>query len=138
MEDFVILNSFDNVYIQAVTENGDVIEDEGDIVEYKNSDNKITSLRYEREAESLGLNPKAIEAVNNADLLVISTGTFWSSIYPTLDYLDFYKYINDSRAKKIWAINNIEDKDSYGVGSNDFIKIVTDRGLDLSNFTIFL
>lgn len=136
LEDFVILNSFDNVYIQAVTENGDVIEDEGDIVEYKNSDNKITSLKYEREAESLGLNPKAIESVNNADLLVISTGTFWSSIYPTLDYLDFYKYINDSRAKKIWAINNIEDKDSYGVGSNDFIKIVTDRGLDLSNFTI--
>lgn len=136
LEDFVILNSFDNVYIQAVTEEGTIIEDEGDIVEYKNPDNKIVSLKYEKEADSLGLNPKAIDAVNKADLLVISTGTFWSSIYPTLDYLDFYNYINTAKCKKIWAMNNVEDKDSYGVGSNDFIKIVSERGLDLSDFTI--
>lgn len=136
LDDFVILNSFDNVYIQAVTEDGTVIEDEGDIVEYKNPDNKIVSLKYEKEADSIGLNPKAIDAVNKADLLVISTGTFWSSIYPTLDYLDFYNYINNAKCKKIWAMNNIEDKDSYGVGSNDFIRIVSERGLDLRDFTI--
>ncbi len=136
LDDFVILNSFDNVYIQAVTEDGTVIEDEGDVVEYKNPDNKIVSLNYEGEADSIGLNPKAIDAVNKADLIIISTGTFWSSIYPTLDYLDFYNYINAAKCKKIWAMNNIEDKDSYGVGSNDFIKLVSKRGLDLSDFTI--
>ena len=84
LDDFVILNSFDNVYINAITESGNNILDEGDIVEYKNSNDKIKSIAY------IGcknrLNPKAIESINDADFIIISTGTFWSSIYPTLDY----------------------------------------------------
>ena len=135
IDDFVILNSFDNVYLNAVTESGRVIEDEGDIVEYKNPNDKIVSLDYVGD-KSYGVNPKAVSAVLNADLLVISTGTFWSSIYPTIEYLDFYKYVNESKAKKIWAINNEEDKDAYGVTSNDFIRIMESAGLDLSQFTI--
>ena len=136
IDDFVILNSFDNVYIQAVTRDSSVIEDEGDIVEYKNSSNPIVSLTYVGDNNRSGINPAAINAVYSADLIVISTGTFWSSIYPTLDYLDFYDCINKSNATKIWAMNNIEDKDSFGVSSNDFIRIVSERGLDLTNFTI--
>lgn len=139
IEDFVILNSFDNVYIQAVTENGAVIRDEGDIVEYKNPNNKIVQLTYVNSNLNITgptLNPAAIHAIEDADLIVISTGTFWSSIYPTLDYGDLYKYINQSNAKKIWAINNLEDADAYDVSSNDFINIFSTLGLDLSQFTI--
>ena len=83
-----------------------------------------------------GLNPVAIDAVLNADLIIISTGTFWSSIYPTLDYMDFYKYINASNAKKIWAINNEEDGDSFGVTSNQFIEFLNNLRIDLSQFSI--
>ena len=138
IDDFVILNSFDNVYIQAVTQDGSMIKDEGDIVEYKNAINPIISLKYVSSDNNTlsGLNPAAIEAISNADLIVISTGTFWSSIYPTLDYEDLYKFINTSSASKIWAMNNTEDKDSYGVGSNDFINILSNKGLDLTQFTI--
>lgn len=134
LDDFVILNSFDNVYINAITESGNNILDEGDIVEYKNSNDKIKSIAY------IGcknrLNPKAIESINDADFIIISTGTFWSSIYPTLDYGCLFEYINLSTAKKVWAINNTEDKDSYGVTSNDFIDIIDTMGLDLKDFTI--
>lgn len=135
IDDFVILNSFDNVYLNAVLEDGTVLTDEGDIVELKNTANKITSLMYLGD-HSYGVNPKAVEAVLNADLLVISTGTFWSSIYPTIEYLDFYKFVNESKAKKIWAINNEEDNDAFGVTSNDFIEQMASTGLDLSDFTI--
>lgn len=135
IDDFVILNSFNNVYIHAVLEDGSILRDEGDIVELKNPNNKIKSLMYVGN-HSQGINPKAVEAVLNADLLVISTGTFWSSIYPTLEYLDFYKIVNESKAKKIWAINNEEDNDAFGVTSNDFIKQMASTGLDLSDFTI--
>lgn len=135
IDDFVILNSFDNVYLNAVLEDGTVLTDEGDIVELKNPTNKITSLMYLGD-HSYGVNTKAVEAVLNADLLVISTGTFWSSIYPTLEYLDFYKFVNESKAKKIWAINNEEDNDAFGVTSNDFIEQMASTGLDLSDFTI--
>lgn len=135
IDDFVILNSFDNVYLNAVLEDGTVLTDEGDIVELKNPTNKITSLMYLGD-HSYGVNTKAVEAVLKADLLVISTGTFWSSIYPTLEYLDFYKFVNESKAKKIWAINNEEDNDAFGVTSNDFIEQMASTGLDLSDFTI--
>lgn len=134
IDDFVLCNSFDNVYLKAITESGYIIEDEGDLVDFKNPNDKIVNVFYEGEEKSL--NEKAIDRVLNCDLLIISTGTFWSSIYPTLDYKNFYRYINKSQARKIWAINNEEDKDSYGVTSNDFIKKVSSLGLDLSKFTI--
>lgn len=136
IDDFVILNSFQNVYLNAITSDYKVINDEGDIVKLCSNDSKIVNTFY-TPALHPELNPKAIDAVVNCDLLLISTGTFWSSIYPTLQYGDFYKYINKSKAKKkIWAINNTEDKDAFGVSSNDFINILDGLGVDLSSFII--
>ena len=136
IDDFVVLNSFDNIFIKGVTESGKVIDEEGDLVEYCNPDDIVTKMMYDLHGKSFGINPVAIQTVADADLIIISTGTFWSSIYPTLDYLDFYKYINESSAKKIWAINCEQDKDSYGVGSNTFIEFFKELGLDLNQFTI--
>lgn len=138
IDDFVILNSFDNVYLKAVTESGRIIDDEGYIVDHKDRKDKIKSIFY-GSAQSKGittLNKVAIDRIRESDLILISTGTFWSSIYPTLHYGDFYKHINESKAKKFWIMNNEEDKDSYGVGSNDFIDIVNNLGLNLNSFTI--
>lgn len=136
IDDFVILNSFQNVYLNAITSDYKVINDEGDIVKLCSNDCKIVNTFYTPTPHP-ELNPNAIDAVINCDLLLISTGTFWSSIYPTLQYGEFYKYINESKAKKkIWAINNNEDKDAFGVSSNDFINIILNLGLDLSSFII--
>lgn len=135
--DFVILNSFDNVYVKAQTESGYIIEDEGELVEYCNPDDIIVKLIYEFEGkQEQGLNLAAVDSLYNADLIIVSTGTFWSSIFPTLEYKDFYKYLNESTAKKIWAINCEPDKDCYGVSSNKLIQFVSDLGVDLSKFTI--
>lgn len=136
LDDFVILNSFDNIYIKAQTDSGKVIEEEGELVEYCNPDDIIVKMIYDLRGPEIGLNPVAVNALYQADLIVVSTGTFWSSIFPTLEYLDFYKYLNDAKAKKIWAINCEPDKDCYGVGSNRMIQFVEDLGVDLSQFTI--
>lgn len=135
IDDFVILNSFDNVYIHAHLKDGRELSDEGDIVVLDDPNNKIDHLSYHTE-DNYGVNPKAIEALNDADLIIISTGTFWSSIYPSLEYLDFYKYVNEAKAKKIWVINSKEDHDAWGVSSNDFIDIVSKLGLNLDDFII--
>lgn len=135
IDDFVILNSFDNVFINAITSNYNIITDEGDIVEYRNSDDPIKQIFYTGDTKNT-LNPVAVDLIQDADLIVISTGTYWSSIYPTLHYANLYKHINNSSAKKLWAINNEEDKDSYGVTSNDFIHYTSKLGLDLSDFII--
>ena len=135
IDDFVILNSFDNVFINAVTSSFKILNDEGDIVEYKNAEDPIKCIFYTGENNQT-LNPKAIDLVLDANLIIISTGTFWSSIYPTLHYADFWQYINNSSAKKLWVINNEEDKDAYGVTSNNFITYMESLGLDLTDFTI--
>ena len=137
IDDFVVLNSFDNLFIKALTESGHVIEDEGETVFWNNSEDKIVKTIYDVKTH-YGLNKRAIKLVQEADLVVISTGTFWSSIQPTIEYLNFYKYINSSKAKKVWVINNEEDGDSFGVSSLDFIKFMEQTGLDLSEFTILL
>lgn len=136
--DFVVLNSFDNLFVKAETQSGKIISDEGEIVCWNNPDDKIVKMHYDVKNKSVGLNPYALKLLDEADFIVISTGTFWSSIQPTLDYLDFYKFVNASKAKKVWVMNNEEDGDSFGVTSIDFAKYMEQTGLDLSDFTILL
>lgn len=140
INDFVILNSLDNVYISATTKNGNYVKGEEKIVEYKNSDDPIVKIRYSNDYyDGISLNPKAIdliESLSSDDLLIISTGTFWSSIYPTLDYGKFYEYVNKACCRKLWVINTEEDKDSYGVSSTKFIEYMEKLGLNLNDFTI--
>lgn len=140
INDFVILNSLDNVYISATTEKDNYIRGEERIVEYKNADDHIAKIRYSNDYyDGISLNPKAIdliESLSSADLLIISTGTFWSSIYPTLDYGKFYEYVNKACCRKLWVINTEEDKDSYGVSSTKFIEYMEKLGLNLEEFTI--
>ena len=138
IDSFVLLNSFSNVYLKAITNSGYVIEDEGEIVEWCNRDDKIESCLYGTVLNT-ELNPCAVASIESADLIIISTGTFWSSIYPTLEFGDLYKLINkNTHAKKVWALNCEEDKDSYGVSADEFISHLRKLGLSLDDFTILV
>lgn len=138
IDSFVILNSFSNAYLKAITNSGYVIEDEGEIVEWCNRDDKIESCLYGT-VMNTELNPRAVASIESADLIIISTGTFWSSIYPTLEFGDLYKLINkNTHAKKVWALNCEEDKDSYGVSADEFISHLRKLGLSLDDFTILV
>ena len=138
IDSFVLLNSFSNVYLKAITNSGYVIKDEGEIVEWCNRDDKIESCLYGTVLNT-ELNPRAVSSIESADLIIISTGTFWSSIYPTLEFGDLYKLINkNTHAKKVWALNCEEDKDSYGVSADEFIFHLRKLGLSLDDFTILV
>ena len=138
IDSFVLLNSFSNAYLKAITNSGYVIKDEGEIVEWCNRDDKIESCLYGTVLNT-ELNPRAVASIDSADLIIISTGTFWSSIYPTLEFGDLYKLINkNTHAKKVWALNCEEDKDSYGVSADEFIFHLRKLGLSLDDFTILV
>ncbi len=138
IDSFVLLNSFSNAYLKAITNSGHIIKDEGEIVEWCNSDDKIESCLYGT-VMNTELNPHAVASIEGADLIIISTGTFWSSIYPTLEFGDLYKLINkNTHAKKVWALNCEEDKDSYGVSADEFISYLRKLGLRLDDFTILV
>ena len=138
IDSFVLLNSFSNAYLKAITNSGYVIKDEGEIVEWCNRDDKIESCLYGT-VMNTELNPRAVASIESADLIIISTGTFWSSIYPTLEFGDLYELINkNTHAKKVWALNCEEDKDSYGVSADEFISHLRKLGLSLDDFTILV
>lgn len=130
----VVLNSFDNVYISAELESGNILKDEAAIVSY-NTEDKIKKIIYNG-PEKITLNPEALKLIENADNIILSTGTFWSSLFPTFEYGDLYKYINESKAFKIWVTNTIEDKDSKGVKLDEFYNHLKNVGLNLDEFSI--
>lgn len=134
IEDFVLLNSYDNVNLKAHAKGRFTLECEAEIVEYCNAKNPILGVSFTDSERTL--NRKGLEAIASADMIVMSSGTFWSSLYPTLEYGSLYKHINNSRAKKYWVMNNEEDKDALGVGSNDFIATLEYLGLNLEDFII--
>lgn len=137
IEDMVKLNSFDNMKIIAKTESGNIITDEGDIVEWKNPDDKIVDIYFVGKKTD-GLNPEALRLIKEADLIIISTGTFWSSLYPTLKYEDFYKYINEAKGEKLWVVNTNQDKDAYGVTAGEFFEYMKNLGLKIDDFNILI
>lgn len=134
IEDFVVFNSYDNVYIDAITESGAHVGGEEHIVEWNNSNDLIKKLTYNVRSVSEWYRGAEIE-IEAADLIVMSSGTFWASLYPTLEYKDLYKSINKSRAKKIWVMNNVPDFDCIGVNSLQLIDYASSI-LDMSQWTI--
>lgn len=130
----VLLNSFENVKLSAKTKDS-ILIDEASIVSFNNENDKIESLSYNSD-EPITINQVVVEELQDADMIIISCGTFWSSIFPTLEYGGLYRAINKSKAFKIWVMNSAQDKDAKGVGSNNFIELVSRLGVDLSKFVI--
>lgn len=132
----VIVNSYENVFIGADTDDGTVLEDEADIVEFASNENKIKSIILSGDVK-FDSTQESILAVKESDLIVISTGTFWSSIQPTFLYShELNKAVNESNAKKLWFMNTLEDKDSYNVSVSEFINYMEKIGLDVNKFRI--
>lgn len=137
IDDFVVFNSYDQVFIDGWTASKRCIGGEEAIVEYNNSSDPLESISYSvRKEGGPTITDDAIKAINWADYIIISTGTFWASLYPTFEYGKLYRYINNSNARKVWVMNNEPDKDCISIGSNKLITYLSNLGLDLSDFTI--
>ena len=134
IENNVILNTHDNVFIDAVCDNGFILKSEGDIVSLNNSDIKIKKIQYHKQNQKL--NKEAIDRLIESDLVILSTGTFWSSLLPTIEYGGMYNILNAIKAKKIWVLNTSPDLDSIGTTSEEFYLCLKNIGLDLSSWNI--
>lgn len=89
----------DNVVLMADMEDGSVIEGEHFITEsYK----KIKRVYYKEDAM---VNDKVIDAIREADLIVLSMGSLYTSIIPNLIIDDIVDEINNSHAKIVYTCN---------------------------------
>ena len=89
----------DNVVLMADMEDGTVIEGEHHITETKT---KIKRVYYKEEAVAT---KEALEAIRNADLIVFSMGSLFTSIIPNLLIDEVVKEIEKSKAKIMYVCN---------------------------------
>ena len=89
----------DNVVLMADMEDGSVIEGEHHITETKA---KIKRVYYKEEAVAT---KEALNAIKNADLIVFSMGSLFTSIIPNLLIDEVVKEIENSKAKIMYVCN---------------------------------
>lgn len=141
INDSVIIHSYDNLRLKAKTKNGNIISDEKYIVDYNNSEDPICDIFTEdwitSEIKNASANIKAIDSIKNADLIICSAGTQWSSLIPTYFCKDISLELEKAKAHKILIMNNSEDGDSKGQSNVDIIKHI-EKYLNLDDFNILI
>ena len=139
IEDRVHLISNVNLYLYNRTQSGHLITDEGDLVTWNNPNDKVVEaiLKDKNQKDYLPSvnenNEKDMKKlVEEADLIIFSSGTQWSSLIPTYMHKGFREMLKNAKAKKYLVMNNKEDLDSKGVGADDLLKIISNY-IDLSD-----
>ncbi len=112
--------SEDNLTLMAEDDKGNIVEGEEEITE---SHIKIKKIFYK---ENPTVSPEVIKAVNEADLIVLSMGSLYTSLLPNVICKDVQLAIADSNAKIIYACNVVTqpgETDDYTV--SDHIKAIS-------------
>ncbi len=89
----------EKVELVSIMEDGTKIVGEDSITK---SEKKIKELSYDREFE---VNKEVLKSLKNADLIIISPGSLYTSILPHLIIPEIQVAINDSKAKKMYVSN---------------------------------
>ncbi|MBQ6126558.1 MAG: YvcK family protein [Erysipelotrichaceae bacterium] len=133
-----------NLFLYNRTESGYLITDEGELVAWNNPNDKVTEAILKKK-DGTDYLPKVGEesffdiesVIKEADLMIFSSGTQWSSLIPTYMHEGFNELIRSCKAKKYLVMNNKEDLDCKGVGAEDLLQII-ERYLDLTDIKIVL
>ena len=89
----------DNVNLVGITSNGKKIVGEYQLTKCAN---KIVEVKYDKD---ITVNPKVIKAVNEADLIVFSSGSLLTSVVPHLIDKGLVNIINKAKAEKVYICN---------------------------------
>lgn len=131
--DCVLLNDDTPLFLGAITQQRKVISDEGDIVCWGNELDPFVDVFF-KDADGNDAWPQlcleAWQTIVEADLIILSSGTLWSSLIPTYASGAFKAAINESNAKVIMVMNRAPDKDSPGLTSSDIIRTLVPRFFD--------
>lgn len=144
IEDCVHLISDVNLFLKARTESGAVIADEEEIVGWKNPFDKIEQAMLEDENGDEYLpvlderNTTPVEPLfRQADVVIFSCGTQWSSLIPTYMHKGFRELVGRLQADKYLIMNNAEDEDMAGMSADDLLLVIS-RYLDMENIKVVL
>ena len=116
LESDVYVDSYSLAILKAETLYGNTLNDEASIVDYEKSNDPIVGVYLDREIK---VNPRAIKFIESCDLVIISTGTFYSSLLPTIMNKDINKALKGKHI--IVAINAADDGDSRDFSTFDYM-----------------
>lgn len=109
----------DSVNLVGITESGKKVVGEEQVT---NSKSKIVKIEYDKD---IVVNHEVNKAVDNADLIIFSSGSLYTSIIPHLINKDLVKKINESPAKKLYICNLFtQPGETDGFKVSDHIKII--------------
>jgi 2-phospho-L-lactate transferase/gluconeogenesis factor (CofD/UPF0052 family) len=127
ISDNVLVNDDTSLFLSAVTASGIHVHDEADIVSWGNKTDSFVDLafkNYRGDAVVPVLCKESRDSLIDADLIILSSGTQWSSLIPTYASVGFKAAIEDSAADIIMVSNKFADKDSPGQSTSDIIDII--------------
>lgn len=130
IQDNVILNDDTSLFLGAVTASGVRVTDESDIVSWGSLDDPFVDVTFTDVAgnEKLPvLCSEAREAIVAANMIIMSSGTQWSSLIPTYASIGFKEAIAESKAKILMVMNRQPDKDSPGQTAGDIVEAIVPR-----------
>ena len=108
----------DNAQLYAIMDDGSMVRGETNITA---SDRRIVELHM-APADAKAL-PKALEAIENADLITIGPGSLFTSLVPNLLVRDVSKAIAQSHAVKVFVCNLMtQANESLGLTASDHIR----------------
>jgi len=119
--------SFDNCNVYAELENGLTIKGETNIDVPKHDPNlRIVKTWLVPEAKA---NPEAVDAILQADLVVIGPGDLFSSIIPNLLVKGIPEALKKTKAKKVYVCNLMTKLgESTGFKASDFVREIKKYG----------
>jgi len=132
IKDNVLLNDDRSLFLGAITKSGKRIADEGDIVSWGDKEDPFVDIFFTDadgyDTDEVGTMPhlceEAEQAILSADLVILSSGTLWSSLIPTYASIGFDRAINNTKAKILMILNRQPDKDSPGQTASEIIDIL--------------
>ena len=137
--DNVLLNDDRSLFLGAVTSSGKRIADEGGIVCWGSETDPFVDVFFtdeEGKEDAPELCLEAWTAIIGADLIILSSGTQWSSLIPTYASRGFRCAVNQSKADVLMIMNRIPDRDSPGQSASDLIDILVPRYFDVGRLHV--
>ncbi len=119
----VIPSTYESANVYAELENGEILKTEVDIVTRKNIEIPIKKVWLEPEVKA---SEKAIKAIEEADLIVLGPGSWYTSVISNLLVSGIPEAIKRSGAKKL-VITNImsQSNQMHKAKMSDYLKVLT-------------
>jgi 2-phospho-L-lactate transferase/gluconeogenesis factor (CofD/UPF0052 family) len=131
--DDVIVNDDSSLFLGAITQSGFRLFDEGEIVFWGNEIDPLVDVFFldpQGRASVPYLCVEAWKTILTADLIILSSGTLWSSLIPTYASKGFKAAVGASKALIAMVMNRIPDKDSPGQSASDIINALVPKYFD--------